>query len=179
MAEERIGSAQIFDGRLIQVRVDRVRLPSGRESTREVVEHPGAVAILPVTARGTFLLVRQFRYAVGRELLEVPAGTLEPGESPETCAARELREEIGAVADSIEPLARFYVSPGWCNEELIAFRATGLTMVGAQPEQDEWLETVEVRPGEFPGLMRDGSIADAKTITAILSHLAASASGDS
>src|SRR5690606_39242315 len=104
------------------------------------------------------------------ELLEVPAGTREPDESPEECAVRELREEGGAVAQGIEPLARFYVSPGWCTEELIAFRATGLTILAARPEQDEGIEVVEVRPEQITGLMRDGSIADAKTITALLSH---------
>jgi 8-oxo-dGTP pyrophosphatase MutT (NUDIX family) len=171
MPEQRISSERVFDGRLVSVRVDAVQLPSGREATREVVEHPGAVAILPVTEAGKLILVRQFRYAVGKSLLEVPAGTREPGEPDEKTARRELHEEVGLEAESIELLARFFISPGWCNEELVAFRATGLREIGAQPEQDEDLEIVEVDPADVPALIASGEIGDAKTITSILAHL--------
>ncbi len=171
MPEQRISSERVFDGRLLKVRVDAVRLPSGREATREVVEHPGAVAILPVTEAGKLILVRQFRYAVGRKLLEVPAGTREPDEPDVETARRELHEEVGLEAGSIELLARFFISPGWCNEELVAFRATGLRAIGAQPEQDEDLEIVEVDPTDVADLIASGEIGDAKTITAILAHL--------
>ncbi len=171
MPEERISSERVFNGRLVKVRVDAVRLPSGREATREVVEHPGAVAILPVTEAGKLILVRQFRYAVGKNLLEVPAGTREPGEPDEETARRELHEEVGLAAKTIELLARFFISPGWCNEELVAYRATGLREIGAQPEQDEDLEIVEVDPADVPALIASGEIGDAKTITAILAHL--------
>ena len=171
MPEQRISSERVFDGRLVKVRVDAVRLPSGREATREVVEHPGAVAILPVTDAGKLILVRQFRYAVGRSLLEVPAGTREPGEPDEETARRELHEEVGLKAGTIELLARFYISPGWCNEELVAFRATDLREIGAQPEQDEDLDIVDIDPADIPNLIASGEIADAKTITAVLAHL--------
>lgn len=171
MPEQRISSETPFKGKLVTVRVDTVRMPSGREATREVVEHPGAVAILPVTADGQLVLVRQFRYAVGRELLEVPAGTREEGESAEACAVRELREEVGYEAETVEELARFFVSPGWCNEELIVYRATGLREVGDDPEQDEDLRMVVIAPEDVEALMRSGEIGDAKTITAILAHL--------
>ncbi|HYI15691.1 MAG TPA: NUDIX hydrolase [Thermomicrobiales bacterium] len=171
MPEQRISSERIFDGKLLKVRVDAVRLPSGREATREVVEHPGAVAILPVTDEGKLILVRQFRYAVGRKLLEVPAGTREPGEPDDETARRELHEEVGLEAATIELLARFFISPGWCNEELVAFRATGLREIGAQPEPDEDLEIVEIDPADVPALIASGEIGDAKTITAILAHL--------
>ena len=171
MPEERISSDRAFAGKLVAVRVDRVRLPSGREATREVVEHPGAVAILPVLEDGRLVLVRQYRYAVDRALLEVPAGTREPDESPEACAVRELKEEVGFAAATVEELARFFVSPGWCNEELIVYRATGLRDVGAAPEQDENLEIVRIDPADAPELMRRGEIGDAKTMTAILAHL--------
>jgi 8-oxo-dGTP pyrophosphatase MutT (NUDIX family) len=174
VAEERIASETVFEGKLVSVRVDTVRQPSGREATREVVEHPGAVAILPVTDDGRFILVRQFRYAIGRELLEVPAGTREPDESAEACAIRELREEIGMEAETIEELARFFVSPGWCSEELIVYRATGLREVGVDPEQDEDLDIVTVSPDDVFDLMQRGEIGDAKTMTAILRHLAGS-----
>ena len=171
MPEQRISSEQVFDGKLVKVRVDAVRLPSGREATREVVEHPGAVAILPVTDAGKLILVRQFRYAVGRHLLEVPAGTREPGEPDEETARRELHEEVGFEAATIELLARFFISPGWCNEELVAFRATGLRDIGAKPEQDEELEVVEVDPADVTRLIASGEIGDAKTITTVLAHL--------
>ncbi|MCO5176221.1 MAG: NUDIX hydrolase [Thermomicrobiales bacterium] len=171
MTEKRISSELAFDGKLIRVRVDRVELPSGRIGSREVVEHPGAVAILPVRDDGRMVLVRQFRYAIGRSLLEVPAGTCEPNEDPLTTAVRELHEEVGLQADSVEPLVRFLVSPGWCNEELIAYRATGLHEIGATPEEDEEIEIVEVTPDEVPALIASGEIADAKTITSIYAHL--------
>ncbi len=171
MPEQRISSERVFDGRLVKVRVDAVQLPSGRTATREVVEHPGAVAILPVTATGALILVRQFRYAIGRSVLEVPAGTREPSEPDEETARRELHEEVGLEAGKIELLARFFISPGWCNEELVAFRATDLRDIGAQPELDEDLEIVEVAPSDVPALIASGEIADAKTITAVLAHL--------
>ena len=170
MAEQLIDSSRPFEGRLINVRVDRVRLPSGREAVREVVEHPGAVAILPVLADGRLVLVRQFRYAVGRDLLEVPAGTREPDESAEECARREVEEEVGLRAGRLELLANFYISPGWCNEEMVIFRAWDLEETGASPEDDESIEAVAVRPNEVPGLISSGQIADAKTITAVLLH---------
>jgi ADP-ribose pyrophosphatase len=171
MPEERIASERVFDGKLVAVRVDRVRMPSGREATREVVEHPGAVAVLPVLDDGRLVLVRQYRYAIDRTLLEVPAGTREPGESAEACAVRELREEVGLEANRVEELTRFFVSPGWCNEELIVYRAIGLRDVGASPAPDEDLEIVRIDPADAPELMRRGEIGDAKTMTAILAHL--------
>jgi 8-oxo-dGTP pyrophosphatase MutT (NUDIX family) len=171
MVEERVSSERAFEGKLVSVRVDQVRMPSGRHATREVVEHPGAVAILPVLPDGRVVLVRQFRYAVGRELLEVPAGTREPGEDPRDTAIRELHEEVGYEAQAVELLLRYFISPGWCNEELIVYRATGLRDIGAQPEQDENLTVVTVSPAEIPELIASGDIGDAKTITALLAHL--------
>jgi 8-oxo-dGTP pyrophosphatase MutT (NUDIX family) len=171
MVEERLSSETAFAGKLVRVRVDQVRTPSGRTATREVVEHPGAVAILPVLGDGRIVLVRQFRYAVGREILEVPAGTREPGEDPRQTAIRELHEEVGYAADEVELLLRYFISPGWCNEELIVYRATELRHIGARPEQDERIEPVVVSPADVPALIASGEIADAKTITAILAHL--------
>ena len=172
MFETCLSSAQIFTGKLLRVRVDQVRLSNGRESAREVVEHPGAVAILPVEGDGTLVLVRQFRYAVGKTLLEVPAGTREPNEPAEQCAVRELREETGLAARQMELLTRFYVSPGWCTEELLVYRARDLREVGAEPEGDEILSIERIRPEQVPALIASGDIADAKTLTAILAHLA-------
>lgn len=171
MSETRLSTEKVFSGRLIGVRVDTVRTDSGREATREVVEHPGAVAILPVTDDGKLILVRQFRYAIGREILEVPAGTREPGEADEVTAVRELREEVGVEADTVELLARYFISPGWCNEQIAVFRATGLREVGSQPDQDEVIELVTISVDDLPALIASGDIADAKTITAILLHV--------
>jgi len=129
-----------------------------------------------VLESGEIVLVRQFRYAIGRALLELPAGTREPHEAAEHTAARELREETGYTARYWELLTRFFVSPGWCTEELIVYRARELTVVGASLEEDEQVEAVTVRPSEILGLMRDGEIADAKTVAGLLLHLQGSGS---
>jgi ADP-ribose pyrophosphatase len=171
MTEQRQASETVFDGRLIQVRRDTVRLENGRLTTREVVEHPGAVGILPVTATGHIVLVRQYRYAIGRALLEIPAGTREPGEPDEATALRELREETGYLAGRLDELMRFYTSPGWANEEIILFQASALERSSPMPDPDEILDVAKVAPHDIPGLMRDGSIADAKTIAALMFHL--------
>ncbi len=171
MTEQKIDGTRPYDGRIISIRVDRVRLENGRESTREVVEHPGAVAILPVLEDGSMLLVRQFRYAVGRELLEAPAGTREPGEPAEETALRELEEETGKRAGRIELLTRFYISPGWCNEQIVIYRAHDLVASETRFDDDEVIDIVQVRPEEVPALVASGEIADAKTIVALMHHL--------
>ncbi|HET9014713.1 MAG TPA: NUDIX hydrolase [Thermomicrobiaceae bacterium] len=170
-AEVPVGSERVFDGRLIGVRVDTVRLPDGSLRQREVAEHPGAVAILPVLPEGEVVLVRQYRHAVGRTLLEVPAGTREPDERTDACARRELAEETGYRAGSLRELVRFYVSPGWANEELVVYVATDLTAGEARPEDDERLEVVPVRPEDVPPLIAAGEIGDAKTIVALTAYL--------
>jgi len=168
--EQPVSSRVAFQGRLIRVRVDQVRTPDGQEHTREVAEHPGAVAILPVLPSGQLVLVRQYRHAVGRTLLEVPAGTREPGESPLATAQRELFEETGYQAARFEELARFYVSPGWANEELIVYRAVGLRAGAARPADDERIDVVIVDPEALPRLVRQREIADAKTLVALGVH---------
>lgn len=164
-------STRPFEGKLVSVRVDTVRLPSGRESIREVVEHPGAVAILPVKEDGSLVLVRQFRYAVGRELLEVPAGTREPDEPAEACARREVEEEVGLRPGRLELLTHFFISPGWCNEELVIYRAWDLEETSTALDDDEIIDAVVVRPEDIADLIASGQIADAKTITAVSMHL--------
>ncbi len=171
MVEELVASEVAFAGRLLRLRVDTVRLPSGRVSRREVVEHPGAVAVLPVLPSGELVLVRQYRHAVGRTLLEVPAGTREPDEPAEACARRELLEETGYEAGSLRELTRFYVSPGWASEELIVYLATDLVARQAQPADDEQLAVERVAPERVPELIRRRDIADAKTLIAVLGYL--------
>ncbi|CAN5692516.1 NUDIX hydrolase [soil metagenome] len=162
--EQRVVSTIVFDGRIVSVRVDQVERAGGRHSTREVVEHPGAVAIVPITTSGNVLLVEQYRYAVNRTLLEVPAGSREAGESPLETARRELEEETGYRAASLVEIGRFFVSPGWATEEIILFRAGALDSIGHGFDHDEILDVLEIEPARIPVLMRDGKIADAKTI---------------
>ena len=166
--EQVLSSRRAFDGKLIRVRVDQVRLPNGNVRSREVAEHPGAVGILPVLDDGRVVLVRQFRYAVGRSLLEIPAGTREAAEAPEVTARRELIEETGYRAGSLEFLLRFYVSPGWADEELHIYVARELTLGEAKPEDDESLSLRVIGPEEIAPLIAAGEIADSKSIVALL-----------
>lgn len=171
IVERTIKSQEIFAGRIVRLSVDTVELPSGHQTTREVVEHPGAVGILPVMDDGRFVLVKQYRYATKRELLEVPAGTREPNEDAETCARRELGEETGFQATTLTPLARFFVSPGWCDEEIIIYLARGLSAVDVSSEEDEDLAVHIIEPAAALERIAQGEIADAKTMTAIYAYL--------
>src|SRR5436309_1627786 len=168
-AERVLHSERVFAGRLLNLRVDRVALPNGRETTREVVEHPGAVAIVPLHDDGRVVLVRQYRHAVGRSLLEIPAGTLDQGEeSAEAAAARELQEETGYRAARLTPLATFYPAPGFATERMTVFLATGLTD-GDQGQMEDENITVETIPlAELPALLARGELADAKTLVGLL-----------
>ncbi len=168
MAARRVvASRRVFEGTIVSVRLDEVEMPSGRRVVYEIVEHPGAVAMVPVTEEGTVLLVRQFRQAVGGELLEVPAGTLEAGETPEACAARELAEEVGSAAARWEPLARFYPSPGLLTEVLHVYLARDLRPVRAEREEED-LRVVTVPLGDARRRIDTGEIRDAKSIIGIL-----------
>jgi len=143
-----------------------VILPDGRESSRELVLHPGAVAILPILPDGKILLVRQYRHAVGKELLEIPAGKLDlPGESPDECAARELAEETGYEASEWEELLTFYTSPGFTNETITLFCARRLREVGS-PIAEEITGVKRVTPNRLLEMIRSGEIIDGKTIIA-------------
>jgi ADP-ribose pyrophosphatase len=133
-----ISSEQIYDGRLLHLRVDRVRMPSGRETTREVIDHPGAVVILPTTRDGRIRFVEQYRYAVSEALLELPAGLIDAGESPETAARRELREEVGLVPGSLTQIGVLYPSAGYSNERVFVFHA-GDCDEAPRPPLDEGL----------------------------------------
>ncbi len=168
--ETRITTQRAFDGRLLHVRVDRVRLPSGRESVREVVEHPGAVAILPLTLAGDVLLVRHYRYAVDRTLLELPAGLLEPDESPLDAARRELLEEVGHAPERLTALTTFFSSAGFSTERLTLVRADGCRPVAHAPDADEGLTLERVPRAALAAMVTDGAprIEDAKTLIGLL-----------
>lgn len=176
--ETHLDSARHFSGRLINLRVDTVRLPDGREARREVVEHPGAVALVALTEDGCVLLVRQWRHPAGRVSIELPAGTLEPGESIELCARRELVEETGIYPNKIEKLIDIYVSPGYSDEVIHIFLASELqaqddgglpqAVVDWVQDPDENIQAMSVPLAEAVQLCLDGRICDAKTITGIL-----------
>jgi ADP-ribose pyrophosphatase len=167
MPERTVSSRREFEGRLLSLRVDDVELESGRRTTREVVEHPGAVAILAWDGE-RLAAVRQWRQAAGAELLEIPAGTLEPGESPLVTAQRELGEECGLTAASWEAGPAFYTAPGFSTELLTLFLATDLSSVNAAPPEDEALERSWITLGDALASIEDGRIRDAKSLVGIL-----------
>jgi ADP-ribose pyrophosphatase len=167
-AEVTIDSHIDFRGRLLTVRTDRVRLADGSETSREIVEHRGAVAIVAVDSEGQILLVRQYRKAAERALLEIPAGTLEPGEEPQDCAGRELIEETGYQAARIERICGFYTAPGYCTEFLDVFVARELTPAFAEADADERIEVTRLPLDECLRLVRSGGICDAKSIVGLL-----------
>jgi ADP-ribose pyrophosphatase len=165
--EETMSSEYPFIGRLIKVRVDEVRLPNGRLTRREVVEHRGAVAIVALEG-GNVLLERQYRHTAGKVLWEIPAGTLEVDEIPRDCAIRELREETGYAAQRMEEMTHFYVAIGYSSEIIRIFIATGLSKEKATPEEDESIETVMVPLAEALEMVMKNEIEDAKSMIGIL-----------
>ncbi|NWJ94426.1 MAG: NUDIX hydrolase [Chloroflexi bacterium] len=160
-------SKQIYQGRAISIRVDTITTPDGLTYQREIVEHPGAVVMIPVDQAGRILLVRQWRRAAQQILLELPAGTLERGEEPIACAQRELQEEIGYAADKITPLGGFFSAPGFCNEYLHLFLAEELQEKPLAADEDEHIEVVSKTMAEALAMIEQGLICDAKTIAGI------------
>jgi ADP-ribose pyrophosphatase len=168
--DETLSSRRGFDGAWVHVRVDDVRLPTGRVTTREVVEHPGSVAIVGVTSDDNVLLLRQSHHTIGRTLLGIPAGTLEPGESPEACARRELTEETGYRAGRLTQLASYYTSPGYTDERLTIFHAADCEPAGGEIDPDELIRLTPRPLADVPRLIAPGpeQIADAKTLIGLL-----------
>jgi ADP-ribose pyrophosphatase len=157
----------IFEGKVVRLYVDRVRLPSGMEAEREVVLHRGAVGMVALDGDGYVFLVRQYRHAPGEELLEIPAGKLDEGEDPLQCARRELKEEVGCSASQWMKMAAFYTSPGFSDEVLHLYLARDLRSGEADPEEDEFLEIVRVSLSEALSMIAKGEIRDAKTIAGL------------
>lgn len=171
MARKLIEKQVIYTGKKLQLEVHRLEEEeSGRKFSREVVKHPGAVVILPITEAGDVLMIRNYRYAVDDVLLELPAGTLEAGEPPINCAGRELLEECGYLARKLEPIASFYSSPGIMSEKMHAFVATKLEKKQQALEAGEEIEVVPTRFDEAVAMARSGEIADAKSIAVILMY---------
>jgi ADP-ribose pyrophosphatase len=173
LREERIDGEKIYEGRILDLEVDRVRLPNGGEALREVIRHPGAVVVLPILADGRLVFVRQHRYPTGDVLLELPAGKLDPGERPVVCAVRELEEETGWRAAQTTVLGWFYTTPGFSDEVLHAFVASELEAASDHtPDQDEAIEIVTLTVEQAFEACRDGGIRDSKTIATLFqAHL--------
>jgi len=155
---------KIYRGRVVNLDVETVTLPNGATVELEIIRHPGAVAIVPLRDDGTVLLIRQYRHAAGGYIYEVPAGKLDPGEEPLHCAARELEEEIGHRASSLTHMLTFFTTPGFTDEVIHLFLATGLTSGTQNLDHDEVLEVVTMSLDEAIRRISDGTIRDAKTI---------------
>ncbi|MBT9166377.1 MAG: ADP-ribose pyrophosphatase [Chloroflexi bacterium] len=166
--EKLLDSRYAYQGQRINLRVDGIELPSGKKTTREIVEHSNCVAIVAVDAAENVTLIRQHRSAIGQNLLEIPAGKIEPGESPLACAHRELREETGYLAGKVEALGGFYASPGYSTEYLYLYLATELEPVLEAPDADEIMDVVRVPLASIPERIASGEIRDAKTLVGLL-----------
>ncbi|UNC91365.1 NUDIX domain-containing protein [Candidatus Contubernalis alkaliaceticus] len=166
--EKTVYTQKIFSGRLIKLRVDRVILPDGRQSTREIVEHPGAAAVIPLDDDNYVYLVRQYRKPLEKHLLEIPAGTLEPGEEPRSCVQRELSEEVGLGAGKLNLLASLSTAPGFCNEVIHIFLATQLFPNPGKLDQDEFLKVEKYHFQEALTMIQQGEITDGKTVSGLL-----------
>ena len=166
--EKTISSQLIYDGRAVKLRVDTVRIPGGRETKWEIVENRDCVAIVAIDADDNVLLVKQFRKPVEKELLEIPAGGIDPGEDPVTAVRREMQEETGYLPRKVERLGGFYSSPGFCTGYLHLYLATDLTPSQLIAEDTESIKLVRVPISQIPGLIASGSICDAKSIAGLL-----------
>ncbi len=166
--EKTLESRSIFEGKVIKVRVDRVLLTGGQESEREIVEHLGAVAVVPVDENGLVYLVRQYRKPLEKMLLEIPAGKLEPGEDPLECARRELTEEIGFFPRKMQKLTFYYSSPGFSNEGIHLYLATDLVRQDTPGEEGEFLEVLSMPLPEALSMVMSQEIDDGKTIAGLL-----------
>ena len=164
-------SKTVFRGHVFNVRVDTLAAPDGLLYERDVVEHPGAVAIAPIDADGNVVMVRQYRHAVGRTMLEIPAGVLESGESPDDTAQRELQEEIGYVARDLRALGGIYASPGFCDEFLYLYIARDLVPSKLPGDEDEDIAVERVPMSRIGKLIRLGEIQDAKSVACLLMAL--------
>jgi ADP-ribose pyrophosphatase len=169
--EKKLASQQIYQGHAVNMRVDTVEKASGKKTTRDVVEHSDCVAVVALDEQDNVLLVRQFRHAVDRFLLEIPAGGIDPGEEPTDSVRRELQEEIGYFPQKIDNLGGFYSIPGYGTEYLHCFLATDLVPSRLMAEDTDDIELVRISPDEIPRLITSGEICDAKSIAALLMFL--------
>ena len=169
--ERTLSSQLIYEGRAVKLRVDTVETADGQETTREIVEHSDCVAIIAVDANDNVLLVKQFRKSVDKELLEIPAGGIEPGEDPETTVRREMREETGYMPKRVELLGGFYSAPGYCTEYLHLYLGSDLVHSPLNAEDTEGIKLIRVPVSRVSELITSGKIRDAKSIAGLLIYL--------
>ena len=166
--EKTISSKEIFDGKIVKLKVDTVTLPNGKTATRELIDHPGGVGIVAVDENNRVYVVKQYRKPFDKVITEIPAGKLEYGEEPLPAAIRELEEETGCRAEKIIPMGSFYSSPGFCNEKIYLYLATGLTNVGQHLDEDEFLNAEKRDLDELIAELSENKEADGKTAIALL-----------
>ncbi|CCQ93189.1 ADP-ribose pyrophosphatase [[Clostridium] ultunense Esp] len=165
--EKTMKSEKIYEGKIVNLRIDTVELPDKKYSKREIVEHPGSVGIIPVTEDGSIVLVEQFRKPVEKALLEIPAGKIEINEEPKETALRELVEETGYIANKMEYISEFYTSPGFSDEKIYLFLATELEFEKENPGDDEYIEIKKIKIEDLINMINRGEIIDSKTIISI------------
>ncbi len=163
-----VKSEPIYQGKTFRLRVDTVKMPNGRETRLDIVDHGGSVVMIPLDSEGNIIFVQQYRHPTGLDLLELPAGTLNGDELPEACAAREMREETGMAAAHIEELGRFYLAPGYSTEYMYAFLATELTPNPLPPDSDEFLRVEKLPVRRAMEWAEKGKVQDAKSLAALL-----------
>lgn len=169
LIEEKVSSEDVFDGNLLHVKKDTVRLPNGNIAYREWIKHPGASAVVPVTPEGRLIFVRQYRYPIQQVTLEIPAGKLDAeGEEPLDCARRELSEETGYQAEKYTFLTKLATTVGFSNEFIYIYAAEGLTAGRQHPDEDEFINVCTLTMDEAMAKIRSGEICDAKSVTAVL-----------
>ncbi len=168
MSEKILRSEYLYRGSILKLRLDQVRLENQKVVAREIVEHPGAVAIVALDPQLRVLMVRQYRAGASRETLEIPAGTLEEGEDPALCATRELKEETGYSAVKWDPMGAFFSSPGFCNERMFLFLARNLTLGTATPEEDESIKVEWLPLARALDAIERGEIVDGKSMVGLL-----------
>lgn len=168
LTEKQLDSKLEYQGAIVSVKTDHVTLPNGKTATREIVSHPGGVAIVALQQDGTVLMVRQYRYAYSQVLLEVPAGKLNPGEEPLPAALRELEEEVGVVAGQLIDLGFIYPSPGFCDEVLYLYLAKDLTTTACHPDEDEFLEVDAIPLDTLIEMIKQNKLSDGKSVAALL-----------
>jgi ADP-ribose pyrophosphatase len=169
--EKTISSEMIYKGRALNLRVDSVELPDGRKTKRTVVEHPDCIAVVALDNEQNVLLVKQFRKAIEKELLEIPAGGIDPDEDVETAVKREMQEETGYLPQKLVKLGGFYSTPGYCTEYLHAYLATDLVPGKLVAEDTDGIELVRVPVAELPALLASGKLTDAKSIAGLYMFL--------
>ncbi len=168
--EKTIKSTEIFDGRVVHLRVDEVELPTGKKSTRELIRHPGGVGVVAVDDQNHVLMVRQYRKPLEQTLLEIPAGKLEAGEDPKECAARELEEETGYCAKNFTYLDYFIPTPGYCDEKIHIYLAKDLYQGNIHPDEDEILNVERYPLEQLIDMIAAGDLKDGKTIIGLLKY---------